>query len=143
MKNSLLFKCLFLGILLTSIFNGCSVNDRMKFGIWENENGSSNNKIIFIKSSNLNWKNKIVQVSFEDEFQNFSPINMKTSDANYTEFRLSKNNLEQGVAIRLKVIDFFKKSEKVNEIMIESYDLSKGLNQFTIGYKDNTPFIIY
>ncbi len=143
MKSSFLFKSIFLAILLTSFLNGCSVNDSMNFDLWENGKSNSNSKIVFIKSSDNNWKNKKIEVSFEDTFQDFSPIDQKSLSENHKGFVLTTNNLKQGIAIRLKVIDFLKNSFKIKEIMIESYDLSKGLNQFTIGHKDNTPFIIY
>jgi hypothetical protein len=56
---------------------------------------------------------------------------------------LTNNNLQQGITIKLKVIDYAAQSENINEIMIESFNLSKGRNQFTIGYNANKPYIIY
>lgn len=136
MKISKLIKSLFIGIFLTIFINGCSVND-------ETRNSSSSSKILndesqllFAKSPVFDWKNKKVEVSFEDNFQNFISIEK-------LGYSLSENNLKQGITIKLKIVDFENKSVNTNEIMIESFDLSKGINQFTIGYRDKTPYIIY
>jgi hypothetical protein len=58
-------------------------------------------------------------------------------------YLLSENNLRQGFTIKLKITDTIQHAEKTSEIMIEPYDLSRGINQFTIGYNGNTPSIIY
>lgn len=136
MKLSLLIKSLLLVFLVTTLFNGCSVNDETK-----NSNSSgtildTKSHLMFAKSSEFNWSNKSVVISFEDNFQNFTSIEKLA-------YSLSDNNLKQGITVKLKVVDFQSKSEKVNEIMIESFDLSKGKNQFTIGYNESKPYIIY
>jgi hypothetical protein len=58
-------------------------------------------------------------------------------------YELTDNNLQQGITIKVKVIDYAARSEKINEIMIEPFDLIKGKNQFTITYNGNKPYIIY
>ncbi|WP_432672352.1 hypothetical protein [Flavobacterium sp. SM2513] len=136
MKKSNVIKSLFLVIFVTIFINGCSINYENKFGKSPAELLNNESQLLFTKSPIFNWKNKKVVVSFEDDFRNFNTFEK-------SGYILSENNLKQGITVQLKVIDFFKKSEIVNEIMIESYDLSKGVNQFTIGYNDNTPYIIY
>lgn len=136
MKKSNIIKSVFLGIFFTIFINGCSVNDESKNNVSTSSSLNNESQLVFAKSLSFNWKNKKVEVSFEDDFKNFISIEK-------LGYELSTNNLKQGITIKLKVIDFEKKAEKVNEIMIESYDLSKGINQFTIGYTDTKPYIIY
>ena len=136
MKISKLIKSLFIGIFLTIFINGCSVNDETKNSSTSSKILNDESQLLFAKSPVFNWKNKKVEVSFEDNFQNFSSIEK-------LGYSLSENNLKQGITIKLKIVDFENKSVNTNEIMIESFDLSKGINQFTIGYRDKTPYIIY
>lgn len=136
MKISKLIKSLFIGIFLTIFINGCSVNDETKNSSSSSKILNDESQLLFAKSPVFNWKNKKVVVSFEDNFQNFMSIEK-------LGYSLSENNLKQGITIKLKIVDFENKSVNINEIMIESFDLSKGINQFTIGYKDKTPYIIY
>lgn len=136
MKISKLIKSLFIGIFLTIFINGCSVNDETKNSSTSSKILNDESQLLFAKSPVFDWKNKKVEVSFEDNFQNFISIEK-------LGYSLSENNLKQGITIKLKIVDFENKSVNINEIMIESFDLSKGINQFTIGYKDKTPYIIY
>lgn len=139
MKNYYLIKYILLGIFLTIITNGCSVNE-------ESESSKLNGKenvILFSKSPQFNWGTKKVEVSFEDDFQKFGCIDSVSISGDRLGYSLTNNNLKQGVAIRLKVIDLNSKLEKVDEIMIESYHLKSGLNQVALGYKNNKPYIIY
>jgi hypothetical protein len=136
MKISKLIKSLFIGIFLTIFINGCSVNDETKNSSSSSKILNDESQLLFAKSPVFNWKNKKVEVSFEDNFQNFISIEK-------LGYSLSENNLKQGIIIKLKIFDFEDNSVNINEIMIESFDLSKGINQFTIGYKDKTPYIIY
>lgn len=139
MKKSNLIKSIFIGILLTFFINGCSVNE-------DAESRSSidkENLILFSKSPLFNWGTKKVEVSFEDDFQKFESIDSVSVSGNRLGYSLSNNNLKQGVAIRLKVIDSKSKFENVEEIMIESFHLKSGLNQVALGYNDNKPYLIY
>lgn len=136
MKISKLIKSLFIGIFLTIFINGCSVNDETKNSSSSSKILNDESQLLFTKSPVFNWKNKKVVVSFEDNFQNFISIEK-------LGYLLSENNLKQGITIKLKIIDNESNIEKTSQIMIESYDLLKGINQFTIGYKDETPYIIY
>lgn len=136
MKISKLIKSLFIGIFLTIFINGCSVNDETKNSSSLSKILNDESQLLFAKSPVFDWKNKKVEVSFEDNFQNFSSIEK-------LGYSLSENNLKQGITIKLKIVDFENKSVNTNQIMIESFDLSKGINQFTIGYRDKTPYIIY
>ena len=136
MKISKLIKSLFIGIFLTIFINGCSVNDETKNSSSSSKILNDESQLLFAKSRVFDWKNKKVLVSFEDNFQNFISIEK-------LGYSLSENNLKQGITIKLKILDFENKSVNINEIMIESFDLSKGINQFTIGYRDKTPYIIY
>jgi hypothetical protein len=114
-----------------------------KAKIVDNLDDKLESEIVFAKSSNFDWNNKKVEVSFEDEFQDFLSIENLSKKKGKLGYELSSNNLQQGITIKLKVIDYIKNSVKINEIMIESYDLNKGINHFTIGYNDNKPDIIY
>ena len=136
MKISKLIKSLFIGIFLTIFINGCSVNDETKNSSSSSKILNDESQLLFAKSPVFNWKNKKVEVSFEDNFQNFISIEK-------LGYSLSENNLKQGITIKLKIIDNESNIEKTSQIMIESFDLSKGINQFTIGYNDKTPYIIY
>lgn len=136
MNISKLIKSSFLVIFLTLLVNGCSFNGEAKSGLAETAAMKDKCQILFEKSPLFDWTNKRVVVSFEDNLQNFTPVEK-------LGYVLSNNNLKQGITVKLKVIDFEDKSEKSNEIMIESFDLSKGVNQFTIGYNDKKPYIIY
>lgn len=131
MKNYFLIKYLLIGFFLTFFINGCSVNDEAE----------SRNSVLFSKSPLFIWESKKVEVSFEDNFQKFESIDSVSTSGKRFGYSLSNNNLKQGVAIRVKVID--SKFEEVNEIMIESFHLKPGLNQIKLGYNNNKPFIIY
>lgn len=136
MKILSLFKLTLLGVFLTIFINACSLSN-------DESDQKSVNQIVFFKSSQFNWKSKKVEVSFEDNFQMFSSIDTSTIKRNQRKFGLSLNNLKQGIIIKLKLIDLFDKSEKFNEIMLEPFDLSKGMNEFAIGYNNEKPYIIY
>lgn len=142
MKNSLLFKSLFLGVFLTLVTNSCSVNDEVSSSNVVHVFSKNENQILFSKSPNFDWVNKQVEVSFEDNFEKFSEIDPVSNKGIKMGFSLSDNNLKQGITIKLKVTES-NSVEYVNEIMIESYDLSQGKNEITIGYIDNKPYIIY
>ena len=136
MKLSKLIDWLFIVIFLNILINGCSVNDKFK-----NDNVISTclkneSQLMFAKCPNLDWKNKKVVVSFEDDFKNF--ISIET--LGYT---LSHNNLNQGITVKLKIVDFENKATQINEIMIEPFDLSEGTNEFAVGYTNNKTYLIY
>lgn len=97
---------------------------------------NAENKLLFKKSDAFEWEAKNIQVSFEDELKDFFFI----EDSQYF---LSLNNIKQGIIVKIKLIDQREHIEKVSEIMIESQYLSNGINEFLIGYQDNTPYIIY
>jgi hypothetical protein len=139
MKSTRLLKFLFLGFSLTFIANRCSVNEEASAKI----TAKKANEISFLKSPLFDWKNKKVEVSFEDDFENFESIDTVSIYGTQLGHSLSNNNLKQGIIIKLKVIDRVKSIDIINEIMIESYDLSSGINQFNIGFNNNKPFIIY
>jgi hypothetical protein len=106
-----------------------------KAKIVDNLDDKLESEIVFAKSSNFDWNNKKVEVSFEDEFQDFLSIENLSKKKGKLGYELSSNNLQQGITIKLKVIDYIKNSVKINEIMIESYDLNKGINQFNSNLK--------
>ena len=143
MKNALLIKSLFLGVSFTLINNGCSVNDQSSSKNPMSIFSKKNNEIRFTKCAHSNWNNKIVEVSFEDAFQEYYKVDSNNDEDSRVGYALSENNLRQGLTIKLRVIDTTNKTEKISEIMVESFDLEKGKNQFTIGYKDKSPYIIY
>jgi len=143
MKKSYKTSSFFLAILLAFCANSCSNLDKNKAKIVDNLDDKLESEIVFAKSSNFDWNNKKVEVSFEDEFQDFFSIENLSKNKGKLGYELSSNNLQQGITIKLKVIDYINNSVKINEIMIESYDLNKGINHFTIGYNDNKPDIIY
>lgn len=143
MKISVFFKYLFFAVLITAITNGCSVNDEIASNRSVEFLSKNGNQIIFVKSPEFNWKNKVVEVSFEDAFQKFSKIDLVNEQGNKMAYSLTKNNLEQGITIKLKITDTINHSEHVNELMIESYDLVKGKNDFLIGCNTNKAYIIY
>lgn len=136
MKIITVLKFIFLIIFLIFIVNACSIKQ-------DEDATFEAHKIVFLKSTQFNWKNKKVEVSFEDAFQQFLSIDSISSNKSRNEFSLSVNNLAQGIAVRFKVVDEVQKKYKITEIMIEPYDLSRGINQFSIGYTDNKPYIIY
>ena len=143
MKIIYFFKSIFLGILLTLIVNSCSASDEQAQAV-ETDNLSSNeNAIVFAKSPAFNWKNKNVEVSFEDAFQTFAPIDLISKNGEKVKYGLTDNNLKQGLTIKLKVTDSSTKAEIINEIMVERFDLEKGVNEFTIGCNENKAYIIY
>lgn len=136
MKKSPIIKSLFVGVFLTVLINGCSVNYENKSNNSTSKISNGESQLLFAKSSVFDWENKSVVVSYEDDFKKFSTFEK-------SGYKLTDNNLKQGITVKLKVIDFENKTEKTNEIMIESFELSKGVNQFTIGYNDTKPYIIY
>ena len=143
MKKSFTVRIFFLGIFLNAVFNSCSTSDYSKLEKSDAKFSLIENQICFAKSATIDWKNKKVTVSFEDAFEKFSNIEKESPEETHSRFSLSKNNLKQGITIQLKIQDLFNKSEKIAEIMIENYDLTSGLNEFTIGHKNNKPYIIY
>ncbi len=143
MKNAIVSKSFLLGLFLTVILNGCSLNDTGDTSHVISNSKNIQNQILFAESKAFNWDNKRVEVSFEDDFNTFLPIDTTMKKGTKLGYSLSENNLKQGLTIKLKVIDFKRHTQKTNEIMIESFDLSKGTNQFTLGHKENTPYIIY
>lgn len=136
MKNATVFKSILLGIILTVFINGCSINNESSYTKLNSINSNKDSQIRFVKSPNFDWKNKKIVVSFEDDFQSFNAIDN-------LGYKLSQNNLKQGITVKLKVVDFDNKSEKTTQIMIESFDLSAGINQFTVAYNNDKPYIIY
>jgi hypothetical protein len=136
MKNATVFKSIYLGIILTVFINGCSINNESSYTKLNSINSNKDSQIRFVKSPNFDWKNKKIVVSFEDDFQSFNAIDN-------LGYKLSQNNLKQGITVKLKVVDFDNKSEKTTQIMIESFDLSAGINQFTVAYNNDKPYIIY
>ena len=136
MKKFYINKRYLLGIFLTLFFSGCSISDEKKEEKFEH-------RIVFAKSPNLDWKYKKVEISFEDAFQDFLSIEQLSKKNDDLGYVLSNNNLKQGITIKIKVVDLFKNTIDLNEIMIESYDLNQGLNEFTVGYNDNKPNIMY
>ena len=136
MKNLSILKSIFLSVIVAILVSGCSASD-------EATTSDKVGQIMFFKSSQFDWKYKQVEVSFEDNFQNFKSINGSSVTEKQFVSLLSANNLKQGVTVRLKVLDAIDHSEKMSEIMIESFDLKLGLNQIAVGYKNDKPFIIY
>lgn len=128
-----------LSVFMAVLLNGCSATDESSSADFS----KNESQIIFVKSPEFEWKNKKVEVSFEDEFKKFLAIDVVSKKGAPLRQLLSENNLQQGVTVKLKVSNSLVNFQKVNEIMIESYDLHKGINQFTIGYNDNKPYIIY
>lgn len=141
MRNAATLKSLFLGICLVAMVNGCDVSEEEKSNFDLTKVAES--QLFIKKSAFFDWKNRDVVISFEDSFDNFSDINAASEDGKTIGYILSENHLKQGVTIRLKTVDNQTKTEKVAEIMIESYDLKEGKNQFTIGHINNKPYIIY
>ena len=139
MKSYNLIKYILLGIFLPLIINGCSVNEDAE----SRRSTDKENLILFSKSPLFNWGTKKVEVSFEDDFQKFESIDSVSISGTRFGYSLSDNNLEQGFAIRLKVIDPITKSQQIDEIMIESFQLKSGLNQLVLGYNNSKPYIIY
>jgi DNA-directed RNA polymerase subunit E'/Rpb7 len=127
-------------VLSMVIAIGCSNSYDPKLKNVETKIVNTNSRLVFAKSSTSNWNQKRVEISFEDAFQQFYPIDNKENELLY---ELTDNNLQQGITIKVKVIDYAARSEKVNEIMIEPFALSKGRNQFTKGYNANKQYIIY
>ena len=136
MKNAKLFKSILLGIILTVFTNGCSINNESSYTNLSSRSSNKDSQLRFVRSPDYNWKNKKMLVSFEDDFQSFTTIDKLV-------YKLSQNNLKQGITVKLKVVDFENKSEKTTQIMIESFDLSAGINQFTVAYNNDKPYIIY
>lgn len=143
MIKSLFIRLFFSGIFLATLIYGCTVNEERTSENSLKNDLSKKNQVVFSKSPNFNWNHKKVEVSFEDEFESFSSIEVLNKTEGLPKYALSKNNVQQGITIKLKVIDEIKNSEKINEIMLEPYDLTKGINEFSIGYNENKPYIIY
>jgi Flp pilus assembly protein TadB len=135
-----MYKALFFLVLLIIIAILCSNSFDFKLNKDETKKTNNNSRLVFAKSSTSNWNQKRVEISFEDAFQEFHSIDNKDNTLLYD---LTDNNLQQGITVKLKVIDCALQSEKINEIMIESFDLIEGKNQFTIAYNGNKPYIIY
>ena len=143
MNKSLFIRLFFLGFFPITLFNGCSINEeRTSENSHEFDLGTKKH-VVFSKSPKFDWNRKKLEVSFEDAFEHFLSIDVLNNSGNQLGYALSKNNVQQGITIKLKVIDEIKNSEKINEIMLEPYDLTKGINKFTIGYNENKPYIIY
>ncbi|MDD3004303.1 hypothetical protein [Flavobacterium sp.] len=136
MKHLIYIKLLILGSFLSMFFYGCFNSNELTINKLVNSIKHTNNELLFKKNSSLEWRAKSIKVSFEDNLKNFFLID---------DFRqeLTTNNINQGIVVKIKLIDHNKNIEKVSEIMIESHNLSNGLNEFLIGYQDNTPYIIY
>ena len=143
MKNLLFIPTLFFVIFLTSIITSCSSTDENSRVEVARGANTDSNSIVFEKSAASDWKNKKVEVSFEDAFQKFSPIDAFAQNGKKVGYGLSNNNLKQGLTIKIKVSDSITSSEKINEIMVEGFDLEKGINEFTIGCNENKAYIIY
>ena len=143
MKKFYINKRYLLGIFLTLFFNGCSISDENKKEKRDASDVNFEHKIVFTKSTTVDWNYKKVEISFEDAFQDFMSIEQLSRNAQNQGYVLSNNNLKQGITIKIKVVDRSKNNISLNEIMIEPYDLKKGVNEFTIGYNDNKPNIMY
>ncbi len=143
MKIFLLLKFLRIGVVVAFVIAGCAEGNDNAMIRSTDPSFKNESQILFAKSPNYNWKNKKVEVSFEDSFQKYVAVDAVSKTGKSTGLLLSKNNLQQGITIKLKVTDTVVRTKKTNEVMIESYDLHKGTNQFTIGYNDNKPHIIY
>lgn len=143
MKISIIFKSLFLAVLLTAIANGCSVSDEIKSNRSVEFLSKNGNQIIFVKSPEFDWSNKIVEVSFEDALQEFLTVGLVSEQGNKMGYSLTANNMKQGLTIKLMITDTTDNSQQVNELMIEPFDLVKGKNDFLIGCNTNKAFIIY
>lgn len=139
MKTAVLHKCILLGLLLAFLLNGCSTSDETT----SRNIANLDNTLVFSKSPDVNWHHLKVEVSFEDDLQEFTEINSVSNNTIKSKYTLTANNLRQGITVKLKIIDLDKSIQKTNEIMIESFDLKNGLNEFVIGYKDYKPYIIY
>lgn len=140
MKSSTFLKFLFFGVFLSFFINSCSVgeyNSSKRLNFYSNDK----DQIVFQKSPNLSWRNKKVAVSFEDNLDTFNKVDTVSKNGVRLGYALSENNLKQGITIKLKIIDI-DKTENISEITIEPYEFEKGKNEFTIGYIDNTPYII-
>lgn len=143
MKFFTKFKFLFFSVLVILVIDGCSTNEHDLSSKTIDFGSKSQSQMVFSKCPKLDWRHKKVEVSFEDAFQHFAVIEGITAEEKAEGHALTENNLKQGLTIKLKVTDLKTKSEQINEIMIEAYDLQKGINEFTIGYSDNKPYIIY
>lgn len=140
MKKSSFLKFLFIGFFLTVFVNSCSIGDdnsSKKFDFFKDDK----NQIVFHKSPNLSWGNRRVEVSFEDNLDQFYKMDIVSQEGIRVGYALSENNLKQGITIKLKITEV-DKIESISEIMIEPYELEKGKNDFTIGYIENKPYII-
>jgi hypothetical protein len=140
MKEYFSHEGVLLAIVAAAIAIGCSNSYDFKLEDAKTKTIPTNSRLVFVKSSTFNWNQRRVEISFEDAFQQFYSVDIK---GNVVEYELTDNNLQQGITVKLKVTDYAAKSEKTNEIMIESFYLSKGKNQFTIAYIGNKPYIIY
>ena len=141
MKNTVLFKTLFLGIFFIFLANGCDVNDDKAAS--KDFLSNMENQLLINKSTDFDWKNCKVEVSFEDDFENFSDIDVVSKNGKKCGYVLSENNLKQGLTIKLKVMNYHSRAEDIAEIMIEPFDLKEGKNELTIGHNNNMPYIIY
>lgn len=134
MKSQEILKVFFSTLFIFFLINGCSIRD--------DESTFKENQIVFLKSSNYNWNNKIVRVSFEDDFENFKTLNGVSRSGVQIGYNLTDNNIKQGFSVRFKIINTDNKSENINEIMIEPFKLKTGTNKLIIGLHENTPTIL-
>jgi hypothetical protein len=140
MKEYFSYEGVLLAVVAAAIAIRCSNSYDFKLENAKTKIIPTNSRLVFVKSSTSNWNQRRVEISFEDAFQQFYSVDIKD---NVLEYELTDNNLKQTITVKLKVTDYAAKSEKTNEIMIESFYLSKGKNQFTIAYNGNRPYIIY
>jgi hypothetical protein len=140
MKEYFSYEGVLLAVVAAAIAIRCSNSYDFKLENAKTKIIPTNSRLVFVKSSTSNWNQRRVEISFEDAFQQFYSVDIKD---NVLEYELTDNNLKQTITVKLKVTDYAAKSEKTNEIMIESFYLSKEKNQFTIAYIGNKPYIIY
>ena len=134
MKSQRILKAFFVTLFAFFLINGCSNRD--------GESTFKETQIFFLKSSKYNWDNKLVKVSFEDDFDDFKTLNVVSNSGVKMGYKLTDNNIKQGFSVRFKIIDSDNKSEYINEIMIEPFKLKTGKNNLILGYHNNTPTIL-
>lgn len=139
MKTTVSFKSIIFGLFIVVFINGCSSEDEILL----NNSKESDNVILFSKSPEFDWNHLKVEVSFEDNLEEFKPIESGLISGNKLHYSLTKNNIEQGIIVKIKMLNLQNHLEKTKEIMIEHFDLKSGENEIVIGYTDYKPYIIY
>jgi hypothetical protein len=100
-----------LAVVAAAIAIGCSNSYDFKLEDAKTKTIPTNSRLVIVKSSTFNWNQRRVEISFEDAFQQFYSIDVKNNEFVY---ELTDNNLQQGITIKLKVIDYATKSEKTS-----------------------------